>query len=1060
MIGAPGTPRSIRRSARAAAAILLSLAAAVVAPGSASSDGREAGPLPSPAGVTADAGRIVFAGTDHRSLAGVTGPASSTPLFGPGPAHFDVDPSARGGLLVFTSLRDGPLPQVYLRDASGAVHKLTTGMDTADPTLTPDGQSVVFDAAEPGGTSGKSQRDLWLVNADGTGLRRLTDTTSDETNPTVSPDGQWVAYACDADPAHTQLYLLPLTGGGGSRRITDVTTGSAVDPAWNPLDDAAHRDQLVYTWDQGGQVGPQLRLTTPDGTGDRAFFPATGADWQTGSAAWLPDGSGVLFLSPNLADGTLTPYENVYRAPTCSCTPPQLVYGDDRLIQTPTWLGTLSEGGPVVGETSASASNVADLEDVLPGGADPRDLGVSVLREDPAADTDTNPADDPLFNPRPGYDPWFERQAYTPDGRSIVVTRFEDSPAGRIERIWLAGADGSDPQPMNLAGRGPNDWDTDPAFSPDGKLIAFTRTSPGGVAGASGPGRIVIAQVSTGAIVGTVEPPADQPAASEAEPSWSPDGRSIAFTRTEVVNGNGGNKHVWTVPADALDQQSDLSLTACPGACDVIDDSPVFSPDGRSIAFNRKGGDGGDNQQDGILVTSPTGAGCTVILPAGLSQDKGACKRPLPDTSTTGPFQPRDVAWTANGAQLVLTSRRALPANSPEGLSVYDFASGTLTPVDSGLPGRQKEPSIQESVDLSLSAPPGTPPIVPGAGTTVAVTVTNHGPAPSPDTVLTASVPAGARLGGLTAPVGQCDAGALRCDLGTLAPGAVVQVTATVIGTQVGRQQLGWSVAGSVIDANPGDNAAQTVVPVVAAPPATPPPLTPPPPTPSPPSGPGNLRPAPPRAGPGVSISAQPDPGYVGGHVTVSYTVRNGGQALATGLRLSLGLPAGVPTEPLPPGCRGGACALGDLPPGGSEVVQVVLSPTAALQTTLTTVLTTTGTDSAPGGHLASTPLRILQPRIVAVPPIGKPGFVTSVRGVDFPPGVPVAFSWLPGITAAAAPTYPAADGTFAGQLLILAKDETGPRTITASGPGFSPVTCPFLVVAGSIGPPQEVERR
>ncbi|WP_442911051.1 hypothetical protein [Kitasatospora sp. NBC_01266] len=1042
---------------------MLSVAAAVVTLGTAGPGGQAAGPVPAAAADPSTAGRILFAGTDHRSLAQVTGTASSTPLFGPGPAHFDEDPSARGGQLVFTSLRDEPKPQVYLRDASGAVHKLTTGMDTADPTLTPDGKSVVFDALEPGGLNGQQQRDLWVVGSDGTGLRRLTDTSSNETSPTVSPDGDWVAYTCDADPAHLQIYVQPLAGGAATR-ITDVTTGSAIDPAWNPVDDDAHRNQIVYTWDQGGQTGPSLRLTSPTG-GDKAFFPATGSDWQTGSAAWLPDGSGVLFLSPNRAEGGPTPFENVYRAPTCSCTPPQLIYGDDRLIATPTWLGTLSQGGPVVAESSAAAADVADVEDMLPDGTDPRDLGISVLREDPAADTNTNPDVDPLFNPAPGYDPWFERQDYTPDGRQIVVTRFEDSPAGRIERIWLANADGSDPQPMNIAGRGPNDWDTDPEISPDGTLIAFTRTSPGGVGAASGPGRVVIAQVSTGAIVGTIEPPADQQGAYDAQPSWSPDGKLLVFTRTEVIDDRGGNKHVWTVPVDALGQQTDLSRTACPGACAVIDDSPAFSPDGRSIAFNRKGGDGGDNQQDGILVISSTGTGCTVILPAGLSQDKNACLNPLPDPSATGPFQPRDVSYTADGSQLVLTSRRALAPNSPEGLSVYDFATGQLTPVDWNLPGRQKEPSVQQSVDLSLSAPASTPAVVPGGSTTVGITVTNHGPAPSPGTVLTASVPAGARLGALTAPVGQCDAGALRCDLGTLAPGASVQVTATVIGTQLGDQQFGWSVTGSVVNANPGDNAAQTVVPVVAAPPPVSPPPSSPPASGAPPSSPApslspQLRPPPAKAGPGVSIGAQPDPGYVGGHVTVSYTVRNSGQALATGLRLSLGLPAGVPTEPLPPGCPGGVCELGDLSPGGTEVVQVVLSPDAALRTTITTVLTTTGTDADPGDHLASTPLSILQPRIVAVPPIGKPGFVTSVRGTDFPPGVPVRFSWQPGITAAAAPTVARADGTFAGQLLILPKDETGPRTITASGPGFSPVTCPFLVVAGSIGPPGEVERR
>ncbi|MFI9273061.1 hypothetical protein ACIGXM_20370 [Kitasatospora sp. NPDC052896] len=1058
--GATGTPRSIRRSARAAVAVLLSLAAAVVTLGAANSDGQAGARGPAVGGPAPAAGRIVFAGTDHRSLAQVTGTGTSTPLFGPGPAHFDEDPSARGGQLVFTSLRDGPLPQVYLRDASGGVHELTTGMDAADPTLTPDGKAVVFDALEPGGPGGKSQRVLWVINSDGTGLRRLTDGTADETNPTVSPDGQWVAYTCDGDPAHTQIYLRPLAGGPPTE-VTRVTTGNAVDPAWNPVNDDAHRDQIVYTWDQGGERGPQLMLTSPGG-GDRPFFPATGSTWQTGSAAWLPDGSGVLFLSPNQPDGSLTSVQNVYRAPTCSCTPPQLVYSDNRLIATPTWLGGQTDGGPVVSQTSAAAANTADLEDVRPDGGDPRDLGVSVLTEDPAADTNTNPdpAADPLFHPRPGYDPWYERQGYTPDGRQIVVTRYEDSPAGRIERIWLTDADGSNPHPMNLAGRGPNDWDTDPTFSPDGKLIAFSRTSPGGAQGQSGPGRIMIAQVSTGAIVGTVEPPAGQEGASDTEPFWSPDGKLIAFSRTEVINGNAGNMHVWTVPVDDLAQQTDLSRAACPGACDVIDDSPVFSPDGQRIAFNRKGGDGGDNQQDGVLVMSSSGSGCTVVLPAGLSQDTSACDRPLPDTSTTGPFQPRDVAWTANGAQLVLTSRRALPPDSPEGLSVYDFATGTLTPLDWRLPGRQKEPSVQQSVDLSLSAPASTPPVHPGGSTSVAITVTDKGPAPSPGTVLTASVPTGARLDGLTAPVGQCDAAALRCDLGTLAPGAVVQVTATLVGTEVGQQQFGWSVAGTVVDPNPEDNAAQTILPVAAAPPpSSAPPTTSAPPSPPPPTATPQALPAP-QAGPGVSVGAQPDPGYVGGRVTVSYTVRNTGQALATGLHLSLGLPAGVPTEPLPPGCTGGVCELGDLSPGGTEVVQVVLSPDAALRTTVTTVLTTTGTDADPGPHVASTPLRVLQPRIVAVPPIGKPGFVTSVRGVDFPPGVPVRFTWQPGITAAAAPTYPRADGTFAGQLLILPKDETGPRTITASGPGFSPVTCPFLVVEGSIGPPGEVERR
>jgi hypothetical protein len=210
-----------------------------------------------------------------------------------------------------------------------------------------------------------------------------------------------------------------------------------------------------------------------------------------------------------------------------------------------------------------------------------------------------------------------------------------------------------------------------------------------------------------------------------------------------------------------------------------------------------------------------------------------------------------------------------------------------------------------------------------------------------------------------------------------------------------------------------------------------------------------------------VRVTARPNPGYVGGRVVVTYTVSNGRNALATGLRLRVGLPAGIPAGGLPPGCDSSrVCALPDLAPGESTVVQVVLRPRKALTADVTAHLTTSGTDADRGDNTARQRLRVLQPRIVAVPDIGKPGFVTSVRGEDFPPGVPVRFAWKPGITAAAAPTRPKADGTFIGQLLILAKDQTGPRTITASGPGFSPVRTDFLVVSGTVQPPDEVTRR
>jgi Tol biopolymer transport system component len=970
---------------------------------------------PSVAPAAGIAGRILFAGTGHLGLGVVTSQTASAPLFGPGPAHFDEQAAARGNQLVFTSLRDGPQPQVYLRDPTGAVRQLTTGLDAEHPRLSPGGTFVVFDALAPGAT----QHDLWRVNTDGSGLRQLTDTPADETAPDVSPDSTQVTFSSNqASGTGRQIYRMSIDG-GPTTAVTTEPSGDAIDPVWNPVNDDAHRNQIAYVLDDPQHGIEQTRLAGDCGCGLLLGGPQ--ANWPSRAPAWLPDGNSVLFVSPGPQPGP----DSVYRAGVLSNTPAQLLYAEDRLIDAPTWLGPLDSGQVVVTRTDAPARNIATLQDIRPDGGDPRDLGVTILREDPSTDPNT----DPLFNPAPGFDPWLERQSYTPDGHGIVVTRFEDSPAGRIERIWLTNVDGSNPRPMQLAGRGPTDRDTDPAFSPDGKLLALTRTTPGT------PSRVVIADVATGAIIATIP---DQPGLNDAQPTWSPDGTTIAFTRDAVINGGGGNKHIWTVPLAALSQQQDLSAQHCTATCEVIDDSPAYSPDGTRIAFNRKDGGGRVNEQNGVLIMSASGPACQVVLPVGLRDDPTACQRNLPDTTITGPHQPRDVAWSPDGSQFVFTARRAVIGNSPEGLAIYDLASATVTQLEWNLPGRQKEPATQQSVDLAVTAPTVTPPLSVGKGTTIAATVTNHGPAASPGTVVTVSIPVGLTLNGLTAGVGTCDPATRTCALGVLQPGGTVPVTVDIVGVTPGTRSVGWAVAGPTVDSNPADNLATTAVPVVSVP-----------------------QPAPPAvADPALAVNATPQPGFVGGQVTVTYTVRNGGATTATGLSLSFGLPAGVPVTSVPAGCTALGCpALPNLVTGSAAAVVVVLAPVAALNANIIGMLTTTGQDANHANDMATVPLHVLQPRIVAVPPIGPPGFVTSVRGIDFPAGAPITLTWSPGITAAAVPARPGANLRFVAQLLILSKDQTGPRTIIASGPGFSAVTTPFLVVDSTFTPPDLVAR-
>jgi Tol biopolymer transport system component len=967
-------------------------------------------------------GRIVFAGTAHRSLGEVANPVprqpvGSTPLFGGGPTHVDDQPSARGNLMVFTSLRDEPTPQVYLRDATGAVRRLTTGRDAAHPRLSPDGTLVAFDSAEP--VPGGSQRVLWLVHTDGTGPRRLTDGTADETSPTFSPDGTRIAYSSTA-AGRPQIFVRPVAGGPATQ-LTAEPTGAVIQPAWNPVDDDAHRNQIAYVLDADGNTATQqdesVRLTSGN-----PVLSGPQAGWQSRSPAWQPDGNGLLFVSGNATDGTT--FAHVYVVP-CRCAGEQatLLLSEDRDVDSPTWLTDANGSRLIVARTTEASPNVASLQDIRTDGSDPRDLGTVVLTEDPLAATDSSKLFAPLT---PGTDPWTIRQTYSPDGRRLAVSRFVHNGDVTSEQIWLSDPDGSNAHPLSIADRKPGDWETDVEWSPDSSMVALARRSPGAINRRGGPSRIIIVKVDTGQVVTTL-PPDPTIDEDDGQPTWSPDGKLLAFSRGTVAGGPDGqprDQHIWLTSLNALDQQRDLSAAVCAPGCRVTDDSPVFAPDGRGLVFNR--------ENDGLLQITLADTSCRVLLPAG----QNSCAGPV--TAPNGPYQPRDVAFSPDDTRMVLTTRRAADPNSPEMLNLFDLATGVLTPLGAALPGRQKEPGWQNTAHVTLAAPPAVPQVRVGSHTRVTATVTDHGLAPS-GAAVTVAVPVGLHLDGLTSSQGTCDPARLVCDLGVVATGDTAQVTATVTGLVTGNQTVGWSVTGVVLDTAPGENAAQTVVPVVAPGAPPPPPLSPP---------------APPQ--PGVRVVALPNPAYVGGRTTVRYTATNGNGSTAVGPKLTLGLPAGIPVAVLPSGCARTVCTLPDLAPGASVIVQVVLAPTAPGTATIASTLTA---DNA-GPTSANTTLRVLQPKIIAVPAIGKPGFVTSVRGTDFPPGVPVTLTWKPGITAAAVPTRPRTDGTFIAQLLILPKDETGPRTITATGAGFTPATTPFLVVAGTIGPPSMISRR